>query len=61
MDGKLKMQSSYKDNIRDGEQIYYYPNGNIYYQGFYSNGIKSGIWNFFTEEGISDTIIDYNE
>ena len=40
---------------------FYYPNGNVYYTGFYSDDLKSGIWEYFTEEGIQDTIINYNE
>jgi antitoxin component YwqK of YwqJK toxin-antitoxin module len=61
MDGTLKMASSYKDNLRHGEQTYYYPNGQLYYNGFYSDDLKLGVWEFFTEEGVSDTLINYNE
>ena len=61
MDGTLKMESSYKDNLRDGKQTYYHPNGKVYYTGFYSDDLKSGVWEFFTEEGVRDTIINYNE
>jgi hypothetical protein len=33
----------------------------VYYNGSYLADNKSGIWEYFTEEGFSDTIINYNE
>ena len=59
MDGTVKTEGFYKDNLRYGEQISYYPSGRIYSNGFYINDLRSGVWEFFTEEGVRDTLIDY--
>jgi antitoxin component YwqK of YwqJK toxin-antitoxin module len=61
MDGSIKMESTFVMGKREGKQLFYHPNGNVYYAGFYLNDLKSGIWEYFTEEGIQDTIINYNE
>jgi antitoxin component YwqK of YwqJK toxin-antitoxin module len=61
MDGSIKMESTFSMGKRDGKQLFYHSNGNVYYTGFYLNDLKSGIWEYFTEEGIQDTIINYNE
>jgi antitoxin component YwqK of YwqJK toxin-antitoxin module len=61
MDGTLKMESSYKQGKRDGKQTFYYPNGEVYYKGNYSDDVKSGVWEYYTNEGVTDTIINYNE
>ena len=55
------MESLHRHNVRDGQQTYYYPNGQVYYRGLYKDDVKSGIWEFFTNKGISDTLINYNE
>ena len=55
------MQADYNSGQREGRQTYYYPNGQVYYKGLYVEDKKSGVWEYFTEEGISDTIINYNE
>jgi antitoxin component YwqK of YwqJK toxin-antitoxin module len=55
------MESAYKNGLRTGQVIYFYPDGLLYYTGFYTADLKSGSWEYFTEEGISDTIINYNE
>ena len=55
------MEGSYKDNLRDGRQTCYHPNGKVYYNGSYHNNVKLGVWEFFNEYGVSDTLIDYNE
>ena len=41
--------------------IYYYPSGIISYKGNYISGIKSGKWEYFNDQGVTDTIINYNE
>ena len=33
----------------------------ISYKGNYKNGIKSGKWEYFNDQGVTDTIINYNE
>jgi antitoxin component YwqK of YwqJK toxin-antitoxin module len=61
MDGSIKMESAFILGKREGKELFYYPNGNVYYIGFYLNDLKSGTWEYFTAEGIQDTIINYNE
>jgi antitoxin component YwqK of YwqJK toxin-antitoxin module len=46
---------------RDGKQTYYHPNGKLYYNGKYTNDLKVGNWEYFNKEGVTDTIINYNE
>ncbi|MBT4881660.1 MAG: hypothetical protein HON40_03815, partial [Flavobacteriales bacterium] len=60
-DGKTKMEAAYKTGKREGKQIFYHPNGAVYYKGLCTEDKKSGIWEYFTKEGVSDTIINYNE
>ena len=47
--------------VREGKIVYYFPSTKVYYNGFYLADNKSGIWEYFNEEGVSDTIINYNE
>ena len=61
IDGTLRLEGSHNDNLRDGRQTCYHPNGKVYYTGSYHNDVKSGVWEFFNEYGVSDTLIDYNE
>ena len=55
------MSSFYINGVREGKEISYYPDQRIFYQGSYYNGQKIGAWEYFTKEGVSDTIINYNE
>ena len=59
--GKTKMETLINHGAREGKTVYYFPNGNVYYNGSYLADDKTGIWEYFTEEGVSDTIINYNE
>ena len=61
MDGSIKMESTFVMGKREGKEIFYYPNGKVYYNGLHINDLKSGVWEYFTEEGVQDTIINYNE
>ena len=61
MDGSLKAEANYKDGLREGKKTYYYSNGKIYCTGFYRNDFKKGAWEYFNEQGLSDTIINHND
>ena len=61
INGATKMEFLINHGVREGEIVYYFPSGNVYYNGSYLADNKSGIWQYFTEEGVSDTIINYNE
>ena len=55
------MNAQYKNNVREGEEFYYYPNGNILSSGFYKNNFKTGVWKYYFEDGSIDTTINFNE
>ena len=59
--GQLMMESYYINNKKEKNCIYYYPSGIISHKGNYISGIKSGKWEYFNDEGVIDTIINYNE
>ena len=59
--GKIKLEGIYKEGKRHGRQSYFFPNGEIYSSGIYQNDMKIGEWIYNNEEGITDTIINYNE
>ena len=53
------MESYFVMGKRQGEERFYYPNGKVYYKGLYANDLKTGAWEYFTEQGSRDTIIHY--
>ena len=57
----MKMKTFLKNGVRQGEELQFHVNGNIYYQGSYKDGVKIGDWNYYTEEGVLDTVIYYYE
>ena len=58
--GRFIQQQDFK-GVREGKVIHYFPSGKVYCNGSYFADDRSGIWEYFTEEGVSDTIINYNE
>ena len=61
MDGSIKMKCMYINNVRNGKEIYYYPNGKIYYDGQFGRGLREGKWIYYNDQGLVDTTIYYNE
>ena len=61
LNGELKLQGNYLNGKREGNQMYYFPNGNVYSSGLYKNDVKIGEWQYNNEEGVKDTTIIYNE
>ena len=59
--GRTKMETLINQGVREGKVIHYFPSGKVYCNGSYFADDRSGIWEYFTEEGVSDTIINYNE
>jgi len=55
------METAYNSGNREGKQTFFHPNGEVYYNGLYTDDKKVGIWEYFTEQGVTDTIINYNE
>lgn len=48
---RIKSKENYKMDIRDGQQIDYYSNGQISEIGNYKNGVKDGEWNNYDDDG----------
>ena len=51
-DGTPRTETSYVNDILDGDKIMYYPNGNIMYEKYFSNGILSGTIKEFYDTGL---------
>ena len=44
-------EQSFKNGLKEGHSIVYYPNGKIHYSGQYANDKKTGHWIFYNEQG----------
>jgi antitoxin component YwqK of YwqJK toxin-antitoxin module len=53
------MKSSFTNGERQGESVFYYLNGTIYSSGNYLDDNKEGSWEFYNQDGILDTLINY--
>jgi protein TonB len=49
--GVLLMQGAYKEDLKEGEWIENYPNGNIKAKGKYKEGEKAGKWQYYNFNG----------
>lgn len=49
--GQKWSESSYKNGLKHGHSITFFPNGNVRYVGEYKEDEKSGTWTFYNEEG----------
>ena len=49
--GKLRFIGNFIDNVPDGKQIFYYPNGKARQVGKYAGGYREGEWKFYDETG----------
>lgn len=53
-EGNVRMEGSYINEELtqpNGEFTYYYPNGNVESKGMYANGVKTGTWYRYNEDG----------
>ncbi len=50
-DGALWAEMEYKNNVRNGKSIVYYPNGNIQQEGFYIDDKEEGLFKEYYETG----------
>ena len=57
--GNPQVEASFKEGVEDGPYIVYRDNGIPYYQGQYANGRRTGIWEFYDEEGNLARTVDY--
>jgi antitoxin component YwqK of YwqJK toxin-antitoxin module len=49
--GNLRFVGKFIDDVPDGKQIFYYPNGKEKQNGKYVGGMKDGEWKFYDETG----------
>jgi antitoxin component YwqK of YwqJK toxin-antitoxin module len=59
MDGSIEMIGSYKNGIKEGDFIYYYPNRSIKFKCSYTNNERSGIWAEYFDNGSISKEIKY--
>ena len=51
----------FKDDLRDGFGTTWHKNGQKNYEGAYKEGIRVGIWKFWTPQGELVKELDYDE
>ncbi|MBO7540923.1 MAG: hypothetical protein J6T33_04615, partial [Bacteroidales bacterium] len=49
--GKPQSECAYVYGVAQGEQTVYYESGAVRYKGQYLNGNRTGLWQFFDEDG----------
>ncbi len=52
--GILEFEGSFKDGLRTGNWVYYYPNGQKQTEGVFVDGAKDGQWPIWKENGVLD-------
>jgi uncharacterized protein YwgA len=60
-DGSICLRAEYIAGKLEGPFSYYHRNGNLYYEGHYSEDLKTGDWMVFYENGKLKQIIEYRE
>ena len=55
------MSTSFEAGVLNGKYSYYHPNGRVDFEGFYQQNLRVGEWFYFSDEGLQDTVINYNE
>ena len=60
-DGKLRFRGNYVQGNPDGAQAYYYENGKIKEEQYYSMGIRQRTWKKYNEEGFAFLTITYKD
>lgn len=58
-DGQLLADSTFKNDERVGEALFYYPNGAVYSRLNYENGLLQGPQRYYYEDGKDRTILEY--
>jgi antitoxin component YwqK of YwqJK toxin-antitoxin module len=51
-------ETTFRAGVKDGPTITYYESGIMRYSGQYYNDYKTGIWQFYNEEGKLDKTVD---
>ncbi len=50
-DGRIKSRTTFKDGKTDGKIEVYRKNGTLFYEGYYKQGLKEGIWHIYNDSG----------
>lgn len=58
---KKAFTGNYIEDLPDGKHTYYYPDGNKMVEGKYINGVKTGDWKRYNEQGIIVLTIRYTD
>lgn len=61
LNGKPMLNTSMKKGMLDGTAKYFYNNGNIWAEGFYSENLRDGKWVFYFENGKIEKIINFTK
>ncbi|SFT67463.1 MORN repeat variant [Lishizhenia tianjinensis] len=61
VDGKDRSITTYKNGLRHGHTVVYYPNGMLNYKGEYDNDSTVGEWKFYMPDGSISKIVNYDE
>jgi antitoxin component YwqK of YwqJK toxin-antitoxin module len=59
--GKLWSDDYFADGLLDGPTASYYDNGQKRYEGAYTKGKPSGIWNFYDNKGKVTSTVNYTK
>jgi antitoxin component YwqK of YwqJK toxin-antitoxin module len=55
--GKVLIRWHYKNNLKHGDYLRNWPNGNKMEEGKYHEGKQDGLWNFYSENGVPEKSI----
>lgn len=58
---KKVFTASFKDGKLNGNGQYFYKNGITKESGYFANGIRDSVWNFYYENGDLDRVIKFNK
>lgn len=58
---QTQFRGSYETGKENGFHIYFYPNGQVKRRGNYSFGLSTGMWEYYTEDGLRYLTIEYNK
>jgi len=59
MDGTLALQATMKNNMLEGEAVYYYASGQIKEKGQYQAGLRLGKWTYFYPNGNIEKVMEF--
>ena len=55
-ENKILFFGNKKDSLKNGEWIYFYPNGKVLAKGKFKNGLKKGKWKYYFSDSPTEVI-----